>query len=483
MTTSSNNKQKKKTASAVASAKAKVQKKTSETTVETMTKSQESKREIITVNRVAIFDVQPSLFEPLEETLNLSPKEKDKLRTVLRTIDTGESWALKQALTLMTFNFFTPSKDPDHEVKVVTTPDFELTFTPSIYGSPTMYDADILMYVVSVLAADIRRHKNELTKSGTMPYKGVVIFQLRDFANRIGRSRNARSIQQLKESLDRLSMSSISIEKTGKIGNKEVRAGQTIGRFLEHYKFCEIREEGKRSVSAVQVQLADWLVRDIAEGRTLLFPDEYFELTPFEKSLFMVARSLVGLRASMFEKRNDKYLLTSEEMDSEPDANQPGMSFGNTKIEFFFDHLTLPELLDRMQYKQPLKKLKASLLEIIREGKFPAYEIALDERKRALSKHVVYFFRKDDKLKSNLFAAGIKYPGFKETYESLTTRKKLLEKDAEPKRSKKRKTSTAKSSAVKKAKGVTQEQSEDLSPESIFVQEVEAFMADENGES
>ena len=53
---------------------------------------------------------QPSLFEPLEETLNLTPEEKENYRTALRTIHDGTAWVLKQSLTLMSYNVSTASK-------------------------------------------------------------------------------------------------------------------------------------------------------------------------------------------------------------------------------------------------------------------------------------------------------------------------------------------------------------------------------------
>lgn len=442
-------------------------------------KKSEPAREIITIDKHSYINLQPSLFEPLQETLVLSPVEKDKLRTLLRTIDTGDAWVLKQAFTLLTLNFFSPTKEPEKKIQVVNTDTFRLTFTPSIFGSPTMYDADILMFAVSALAEDIRRNKSDLTKSGTMPYKGIVVFQVKDFSNRIGRSRNARSMQQIKESLDRLSMSSITIESTGKIGNKEVRAGQTIGHFLTDYKFCEIKEPGKKPIAAIQVRLAEWIVRDIAEGRTLWFPDEFFGLTPIEKSIYMIARSHIGIRMSKLDRQNKKPMLAYEDNGMEPDADQPGMTVGNAHIEYFFHSLPLPELHERTRYSGELKKFKALLLKVIRSGNLGSYEVALDERKRMLSQQVVYFFRKDDKLKANIFAAGLKYEWFRETFDALTVSDYL-----KPMQTKSKRRIAAKKSAGTRMVSKTTRRSTakktsletvDMDPESLFAKELEAF--------
>ena len=478
MTTNTKKTTRKKTASVAASTK-RVAKDVIDAKAKDADTAGEPVREVITINKPSYITVQPSLFEPLRETKNLTPAQKEKLRTVLRTIDTGEFWVLKQALTLMAFNFFSTTKDPDKDVQIVETDEFRITFTPSIYGSPTMYDADILMFATSALANDIRKNKNDLTEAGEMPYKGVVVFQLKDFSSRLGRSRNARTMQQIKESLDRLSMSSLTIEKTGKIGNREVRAGQTIGHFLEGYKFCEIKEQGKKPIAAIEVRLADWIVRDIAEGRALWFPDEYFGLTPFEKALFMIARSHVGLRPSMIQRDSEDLSLTSEDLEMEPDAHKTEMTVGNARIEYFYHHLTLPELLERLRYKNTLKKLKLAILKVIRSGGLPSYELALDERKRSLSQQVIYIFRKDDKLKANIFAACLKYPGFKETFESLTTRRKLEEKESAPKRRKTASRSTKKTGRTTTAKRTVED---DPSPDSLFAAELDAFVSD-NGET
>lgn len=447
---------------------------------------------------------QPSLFEPLEETLNLTPEEKENYRTALRTIDDGTAWVLKQSLTLMSYNFFTASKEPGKEMLHIDTTNFRLTFTPSFHGAPTLYDADILLYAASALAENIRRNKNELAATGTLPYKTDVVFRVKDFFNRIGRSRNARRLSQLQASLDRLANSFITIEAHGKIGTTKIRAGQSVGHFLDGYKFVEIQEEGKAPVAAIQVRLAEWVVRDIISGNMLWFPDDYFRLSPVEKMIFMAVRGRIGVKymTRMNDKGETEQLpLSLEELDHEPNRDEGFSLSAHTKIDYFYCAMTLPEFAEAVRFKQPLKKLKALLLDIMRDGAFPVYEIAIDESKRVLAKNVVYFFRNDSKLKVNLLAAEIKYPDFKQIYERLTTRAKLLEKEA--KTGKKRKTRagasekkaptpTSKprprsgSSLLRKrpekkttAEAVPQnavlEFAEDLDPAALFAAEVAAF--------
>ena len=352
--------------------------------------------EYIEIKRTPAVKFQPSIFDPLQETLNLKPEQKEKYRTRLRTIDTGAYWGMKQSLSLMTFNFFSFSKEPKMEIQEIVALNSKLTITPSIHGAPTMYDADILMFAVSALAEDIRRNKSELTRAGTMPYKGDVVFQLKDFSERIGRTRNSRKIEQITEALDRLSNCLISIEKTEMFGGTEIRVTKSIGSFLNGYKFCEISESGKKPVAAVQVRIADWIVRAIAQEKTLTIPDEYFALSPVEKSIFMVARSLDGMRTLMIQKGGKELFFTSKDHNFEPGADGPGTAFEQMMNSLFFHRITLLDLAERMNYRQPLRKLKFLLLEIIRKGGFTWYGIALDDRKRALTQNVVYFFRNDE---------------------------------------------------------------------------------------
>lgn len=435
---------------------------------------------------------QPSLFDPLEETLNLSPAEKESYRAALRTIDNGSAWAVRQSITLMAYNFFSASKDPTNELQSIETPEFKLTFTPSFHGTPTLYDADILMFVTSVLADDIRRHRAELDASGTLPYKTDVVFRPKDFAKRVGKSRNSRSLKQFQNALDRLAQSSITIEATATLGTTKMRAGQTVGHFIDGYKFVEIQEEGKAPVIAIQVRVAEWIVRDIARGNMLWFPDEYFRLSPFEKLVFMAARSRIGLK-NYFKVEKDgttKQLpLSLEELRAEP--QMPKFQLGeHVNIDYFYYSMTLQELAEAMRFKQPLKKLKTIVLEIIRNGTFPIYEVAIDQTQRMLRKNVVYFFRKDNALKRNLLAAELRYPDFKEKYASLTTRAKLLAADKrkaiadpanapkkkKPTQDEKRNNADAAEKAKLKRNRKELHREDDVDIETLLSAEVQAFM-------
>ena len=78
---------------------------------------------------------------------------------------------LKQSLTLMSYNFFTASKEPGKEMLHIDTTNFRLTFTPSFHGAPTLYDADILLYAASALAETFERNKTNLRQRVRFPIR------------------------------------------------------------------------------------------------------------------------------------------------------------------------------------------------------------------------------------------------------------------------------------------------------------------------
>lgn len=370
------------------------------------------------------------IFDPLPRKRgDLTAAEEEQFRHLLRTIDDRTDVRIRQSLTFMAINFFSVNKIPNKEVLTVKGDDFTLEFAPSVFGAPTLYDADILTFATSILAEKFKKHLEAGKSPEDFPYMSDVVFRLSDFNARLGK-RSARSMEQVKAALKRLMMSHMTITQTNKMGEKKLTLGQSIGNFITDYKFVELEEHGKEPIAAIQVRLADWIVRDVAGRYTLWFPNSYFKLKALEKGIFMVARGRIGLREFMDEesnaRENSPLIASPEELMREPGMSKRIETTKGRSIDYFFEAITLSDLAHVLRWKSPLNKLRTKIKEIILKGDFPIYELALDERPVRPGQQKLYIFRRDSRLKQNMLAAQLFYRDFAETLKNLTTRDALL---------------------------------------------------------
>ena len=369
---------------------------------------------------------QGHLFDPLPKVGNMTPDEEEAYRQVLRTISDRTNVRLRQSLTFMAINFFSVNKIPDKNILTIKGEDFTLEFAPSVFGAPTLYDADILTFATSILAEKFKNHLEHDKDPEKLPYMSDVVFRLSDFNRRLGR-RSARNMEQVTAALKRLLMSHMTIKLTNQVGDKKLTLGKNVGQFITDYKFVQLEEPGKEPVAAIQVRLADWIVRDVAGNYTLWFPDSYFKMRAFEKGLFMVARGRIGLREFSEEEDGKRVLLSAstEELMREPGIHKSFEIAKGSSIDYFFNSVTLSDLAHILRWKAPLYKLRNRIKEVIMDGSFPLYVLALDECCKQAGQQRLFFFRNDSRLRTNILAADIGYPGFAEMRRALTTREKL----------------------------------------------------------
>ena len=177
--------------------------------------------------------------------------------------------------------FFATAKRADKKVREFTdSRGRKTTITPSHYGLATMYDKDILHFVVSQLM----HAKN---KGDTIaPRVRIVSNDLLEFAKR---GDGMAQYKRLIPALDRLAGTRIKteIETDGKVITK------AFG-WIDGYEVISGRD-GK--LYEFSVTLPPWVYNAILGDEVLSIGRDYFDLPPFERRLYELARKHLGKQA------------------------------------------------------------------------------------------------------------------------------------------------------------------------------------------
>ena len=209
-------------------------------------------------------------------------------------------------------------------VKIVLSPSAE-------YGLPTMMDKDILLYVGSLLMAEINK--------GHRPPK-TMRFSAHDLMVTTHRPTDGNAYRLLKKALERM---------TGCLITTDIQTNgiKQSGGFhiLESYRVVESSHEKKRMVR-VQVTVSDWFYNALIGKEVLTVNREYFRLRkPLERRLYELARKHCG--------------------------RQPEWNVG------------LETLRDKCGSGSTLDKFRYQIRAIIKRDHLPDYQIALDDKDRA----------------------------------------------------------------------------------------------------
>ena len=151
----------------------------------------------------------------------------------------------------------------------------QFIISPNILqGQPTMYDKELLIYVVSKLIAA----QNQGIKIGRK-----VCFTGYDFLKFTGRNNGGIEYQRLHKSLNRIAF--CGIEHVTKSTQIKRTSGFTL------FSYDMIEEEGK---VFVQLELHPLLLDAIQSNKVLKLSDEYLNLSPLERRLYELARKHCG---------------------------------------------------------------------------------------------------------------------------------------------------------------------------------------------
>lgn len=190
---------------------------------------------------------------------------------------------LKDDRALMEFPFFSLQKQPRMEPLVYDDGRTQIKIEPGPKGLATIWDKDILLYVVSLLNERIERG---LTVDHT------VRFSAHDLLRVTGRGTGKRSYELLLDALYRLRSTNI----VTSIESADLRDRRGFG-WIETWRVVERKTvSGRKIMAAIEITLNDWMFRALVkERRVLTINPAYFDLEGgLERRVYELARKHLG---------------------------------------------------------------------------------------------------------------------------------------------------------------------------------------------
>jgi plasmid replication initiation protein len=164
------------------------------------------------------------------------------------------SWSLKDDQASMEHPMFSLSKSPDFEIRHYEHDGNSVTVAPSVYGHPTIWDKDILIYCCSQLIAGMRE--------GREPQQ-VIRLTARDFLVSTNRAINNLGYDRLQMALNRLA--GVLINTDIRTGGRRTREGFGI---IDWWRIVERSPVDMRMVG-IEIKLSDWLYRAVLSHEVL----------------------------------------------------------------------------------------------------------------------------------------------------------------------------------------------------------------------
>ena len=197
--------------------------------------------------------------------------------------DTVVDTPLRDDRVLMEFPFFSLTKRPQMKPLTFERDDVRIVVSPGPRGIASVWDRDVLVYATSKV--------NEALERGEKVSR-TIRFTAREFLVLTHRGTGKASYELLKDALFRLRSTTVETTITS--------AGQRNHRgfgWIDSFEIVEdIRVDGSRRMSAIEITLSDWMYRALTkERRVLAISPEYFKLDGgLERRLYQLARKHVG---------------------------------------------------------------------------------------------------------------------------------------------------------------------------------------------
>ena len=190
------------------------------------------------------------------------------------------AWAVKDDQASMEHPFFSLSKKPDLNIRRYEHSGNSIVIAPSVYGLPTIWDKDVLIYCCSQLIAGMQE--------GREPNQ-IVRLTAHDLLVSTNRDTSKNGYDLLKKALERLSGVRVTTDII--TGDERVREGFGL---LEWWRIIERSPTNKRMVR-VEVKLSDWLYRAIINHEVLTLDRGYFRLDGgIERRVYELCRKHCG---------------------------------------------------------------------------------------------------------------------------------------------------------------------------------------------
>ena len=280
---------------------------------------------------------------PLDELLKDQPRQDEEPQQddLFVIVSSTANWPVKDDMSSMEHPVFALSKTPFKEIRTYSRAGNVLKVIPSAAGAPTIFDKDLLIYVVSELvrAADTGRKVSKRIK-----------IDVTHFLKATSRSTGGASYDRVVDMCRRLR--GTTIETNIKTTEEERTKGFGL---IESYEVTSATKSGKGALE-LEVTISDWLYRAAVKFEVLTLHEGYFRLSQaLERRAYEVARKHCG-------KQNAWWAISIDGMQEKTGSAQTARKF-----------------------KQDIKRMVAA-------DELPEYHIALDE---SVKPNIVYFLTKD----------------------------------------------------------------------------------------
>lgn len=251
---------------------------------------------------------------------------------------------LKDLIPQMEHPFYVLSKKPETAIRRYAHGDKWLEVIPSAKGQATIYDKDILIYVVSQIMHRLNRGEQVSRR---------IRFNPRDLLIFVNRGTGGKDYDAFCEALDRLMGTVIKTNITTATVGPDTHPDDVPMGDEERLGWFHLIEsahinrkngvEGGRIMSA-EIQISEWIFNSIRRKSVLTLHRDYFRLRkPIERRVYEIARKMCGAR--------------------------PKFEIG------------LEKLLKRTGARTELKRFRHTIREIATHNHLPDYQVFFDEHR------------------------------------------------------------------------------------------------------
>ena len=259
-----------------------------------------------------------------------------------------DSMPIKDDMATMEHPMFTLSKKKDMRLLRYQKDNITVDIAPSIYGLPSIFDKDVLLYCIS-------QFMKEFEKTGEAPPRRMRISS-RDLLVATNRPTNGAGYRLLKQALDRL----IGVKVKTNIKTNRSEIIDAFG-LLESYAIIESSRVKDRMIR-LEITLSEWLYNSILGKEVLTISPDYFRLgRPLERRVYEIARKHCGKQESW--------------------------------------EIKLENLLFKTGATSPLKKFRLFIREIVADDHLPQYKVQFFSDKDIV-KFTYRDFKKEQKEKA-----------------------------------------------------------------------------------
>lgn len=262
-------------------------------------------------------------------------------------------WPVKDDVSSMEHPIFALSKKPVTKVREYSRGGKVLRVIPSVVGAPTIFDKDLMIYIISQLAAATNAGK-EVTR--------CIRMNVTEFLKGTHRSTGGASYERVVDMCRRLAGARIETN----IRTTEDERTKGFG-MLEEYDVISYTKNGKGALE-LEVVISEWIWRSVMEFDILTLNPEYFKLgQALERRVYELARKHCGMSQMWWA-------------------------------------INLELLREKVGSEQSPRKWKQEIKAMAADDGLPDYHIALDESVKP--NQVVFFSRNHKKLMEAADKAG-----------------------------------------------------------------------------